>query len=137
MKRLSLFLLAIAMLISFTGCPLQVNPSIEMGNYETFGQNLGTFFKTTDPEFAEESETWVKGALELSNAEILDKNILQTAYKYAMKNKPEDAPLILLTKQGIDTFGIKIDASKILPEDRPKYAKCVRVFLKGYLEAVK
>lgn len=137
MKRLFLILLAEVMLLSFSSCLLQINPNSQEAKYETFGRNLGTYVKNKNPEFVAKSNTYVKGVLELSDEELISNNILQTAYDYAMANHSEDADLIFLVKSGLDLYGVKIDISKIMPDDRPLYVKSVRALVKGYYEASK
>ena len=138
MKRIYLFLLAMVMLVSFTGCPfVQIDPNNQVAKYETFGRNLGTYAKNKNPEFVAEANTYVKGILELSDEELISADVLQTAYDYAMKNYPKNMDLIFLIKSGIDLYGIKIDVSKILPDERPEYVRSIRALVKGYYEASK
>jgi len=128
--------LAMVFLFALTGCKfIQVNPSLEKSNYETFGSDLGTFLKTTDPEFVVTAKPWIDGVLLMSDEQLLNANVLQTAYEYAMKTRPDDAALILLIKSGINLFGIKIDASGILPDERPAYVTNVRALIQAYSDA--
>ena len=138
MKRVLLLFLALAMLFTFTGCPfIQINPNDQVAKYETFGRNLGTYVKNKNPEFVAKANTYVKGVLELSDEELITSNILQTAYDYAMTNYSKDADLIFLVKSGLDLYGVTLDLSEVLPDERPLYVKSVRALVKGYYEASK
>lgn len=137
MKRVCLVLLAMVMLVGFTSCLIQINPNDQVAKYETFGRNLGTYVKNKNPEFVAKANTYVKGILELSDEELIKADVLQTAYDYAMENYSKNADLIFLIKNGLDLYGVKIDASKILPDDRPKYVRSIRALVKGYYEASK
>ena len=133
-KRLLFILIAVMFL--FGGCSfIQINPSLETANYEVFGSDLGTFLKTTDPGFVVKAKPWIDGVLMLSDEELLNANVLQVAYTYAMKVYPDDAAVILLIKSGINLLGIKIDASGILPDERPMYVTTVRALLEAYAKA--
>ena len=137
MKKVYLVLLAMVMLLSFSSCLLQINPNNQVAKYETFGRNLGTYVKNKNPEFVAKANTYVKGVLELSNEELITSNILQTAYDYAMENYSKDADFIFLVKSGLDLYGVTIDLSKVLPDERPLYVKSVRALVKGYYETSK
>ncbi len=134
MKRLCLVLLVLLVGFLPLSCLIQVNPNDQTAKYETFGRNLGTYFKNTNPEFVEKSKVYIKGALALSDADLFAADVLQTAYDYALKHNPKNAELLLIIKSGIDMFGIKIDLSKIMPDDRPKYVDGIRALLKGFAE---
>jgi len=134
MKKLLFVLLAATFL--FTGCKfITVNPSLEKANYEAFGTDIGIYLKTTEPKFVVKSKAYIEGALRLSDEELLSNNVLQVAYEAALEKNPDNAALILLIKSMINTFGIKIDASTILPDERPEYVANVRALLKAYSKA--
>lgn len=134
MKRAILILIGIMFL--FGGCSfIQINPSVETENYATFGADLGTFLKTTDPGFVVKAKPWIDGVLLMTDEELLSANVLQTAYIYAMKAYPDDAAVILLIKSGINLLGIKIDASGILPDERPMHVTNVRALIQAYADA--
>ena len=138
MKRVCLILLAMVMLVGFTGCPyIQVNPNSQVAKYETFGRSLGTYFKNANPEFVEKSKAYITGALALSDADLFAANVLETAYEYAMKHGGKNKELIALIKMGFDLYGVKIDLSSIAPDDRPVYVDSVRALLKGFAETSK
>ena len=124
----------------FTGCGIiQINPSTDANNYEMLGRDIGTYMKIKKPEVVEDAADWVEAALLLTDEEILSNNALQAMYEYLLKEMPENAEIILLAKSTLNILGVKInlDASQLLPEDRPKYVECVRGLLKGYSEATK
>jgi len=140
MKRLFLVLLAVAFL--FIGCQngiLQINPSTDVNSYETLGRDIGAYMKVKKPEVVEKAQEWVDGALLLTDEEILSKNILQTLYEHVLTEYPENAEIIFLGKSVLNIAGVKInlDASQLLPEEKPVYVECVRGVLKGYSEATK
>ena len=137
MKRVCLVLLSMVMLLSFSSCLIQINPNDQVAKYETFGRNLGTYFKYKYPEFVVKAKPYIKGVLTLSDAELFNEDVLQVAYDYALKKYPKDRELILLAKSGIDLYGIKLDISKILPDERPLYVKGIRALLKGFYAASK
>lgn len=138
MKRLFLVLLALVMVFAFMGCSfVQINPSIESENYNTFGRDLGTYLKSKRPELVLKVKPHVDVALAMSDKELLEKNVLQTAYEYAMETYPDDADLIFVIKSGINLLGIKIDASQLTPDELPGYAKCIRAVLKGFSDVTK
>jgi len=132
MKRVCLVLLAMVMLLSFSSCLIQIDPNNQVAKYETFGRNLGSYFKYKYPEFVVKAKPYIKGVLTLSDAELFNEDVLQLAYTYALDKYPKDRELILLVKSGIDLYGIKLDMSEILPDDRPEYVKSVRALLKGF-----
>lgn len=124
----------------FTGCGiLQINPSVDVNQYEILGRDIGTYMKVKKPDIVEDVAMWVEGALLLTDEEILNQNALQVMYEYLLKEMPENAEVILITKSTLNILGVKInlDASQLLPEDRPKYVECVRGLLKGYSESTK
>ena len=139
MKRLFLVLLAIAFL--FIGCPpfIEINPSIDVNQYEILGRDIGTYMLVKKPEVVEDAAKWVKAALLLTDEEILSQNALQSMHEYILQEMPENAEIILLAKSTLNILGVKLnlDASQLLPEDRPKYVECVRGLLKGYSESTK
>jgi len=138
MKRSFLLLLAIIMIVGFTGCPfLQINPSVEVDQYEMLGRDIGSYMKIKKPEIVEKVARWVKGALLLTDEEILNQDALQIMYEYLLKEMPENAEVILLAKSTLNILGVKLNlnASQLLPEKRPEYIKCVRGLVKGYSEA--
>lgn len=136
MMRYVFVLLAIGFL--FTSCKfITVNPSLEAENYRNFGTDIGIYLKTTEPKFVVKSKAYIEGALRLSDEELLSNNVLQVAYEYALEQNQDDAALILLIKSMINTFGIKIDASTILPDERPAYVANVRALLQAYSNATK
>jgi len=136
MKRLFLILLTASFL--FTGCSiLQISPSVDSAQYEMLGRDIGSYLNVKKPEFVAQSVPWVEGALTLTDEQLINGNVLQAAYEYALKANPEDAEFILLIKSSINILGIKIDASQLLPEEKPKYVECVRGVLKGYAAAIK
>ena len=73
----------------------------------------------------------------MSDQQLIDANVLKTAYEYAMKAKPDNAAMILLIKSGINLLGIKIDASNIQPDQRPAYVSHVRALMQAYSDATK
>lgn len=119
------------------GCPLQINPTTEESNYATLGKDIGTLLKVTDPGFVVKSAAWVNGALLLSDAQLLEADLLQTAYEYLLAQRPDDAALVLLIKSSCNLMGIKLDVSLVSQEDLPVYFKCVRALLSGYKEVTK
>ena len=123
-----------------TGCGIiQINPSVDVNQYETLGRDIGTYMKVKKPDVVDNVAEWVEGTLLLTDEGILDTNALQVIYEYLLKEMPEDAGVILLAKSTLNILGVKInlDASQLLPEDRPKYVECVRGLLKGYSEVTK
>ncbi len=134
MKRFWIVLLVLFVGCIPLGCLVQINPNDQVAKYETFGRNLGTYFKNTNPEFVEKSKAYIKGALALTDAELFAADVLQTAYDYALKYNPKNAELFLLIKSGIDMFGITIGIDEIMPDDRLKYVDSVRALLKGFAE---
>ena len=137
MKRVSLFVLAIVLVIGLTGCLIQINPNDQVSKYETFGRNLGVYVKNKNPEFVDKANTYVKGILTLSDEELIKADVLQTAYAYAMENHSKNADLIFLIKSGLDLYGVTIDLSQVLPDERPLYVRSVRALVKGYYETSK
>ena len=136
-QKITTILLAIALgffILFITGCLLQINPDDQVTKYETFGRNLGTYFKYEDPTFVTKVKPYITGTLSLSDIDLIKADPLQTAYDYALENRPEDRNLIMLIKSGIDLYGIKVDLSKVAPEDVPKWTQGVRALLNGFLE---
>jgi len=136
MKRLFLTLLAVCFLS--VGCSMfQIDPATDAAQYEMLGRDIGSYLNVKKPEFVAQSIPWVEGALTLTDEQLINGNVLQVAYEYALKASSKDAEFILLIKSAISILGIKIDASQLLPEEKPKYVECVRGILKGYSEAIK
>ena len=104
----------------FTGCPefMQINPSTDVDSYEMLGRDIGTYLKVKKPEIVEDAAKWVKGALLLTDEEILNQNALQAMYEYLLKEMPENAEVILLAKSTLNILGVKINlnASQLLPK---------------------
>ena len=133
MKRLYAVLIILFFMV---GCKfVQVSPSLEAENYRVFGQDLGIYLKNTEPKFVAKSKNWVEGALKASDEELLNGNVLQVAFEYAMEKNPDNAALILLIKSMINTLGIKVDVSSIIPDERPAYVANVRALLQAYAKA--
>ena len=138
MKRL--FILPLLIVFLFAGCSIfQIDPVTDAAQYETLGRDVGIYMKAKKPDVVERAAKWVDGALLLTDEEILSKNALQTMYEYLLKEMPENAEIILLTKSTLNILGVKfnLNASGLLPEDMQKYVDCVRGVLKGYSEATK
>ena len=133
--------IVLGLTILLTGCPpfIQINPSTDVNNYEMLGRDIGTYMKVIKRDVVEDAAGWVAAALLLSDEEILSQNALQAMYEYLLKEMPENAEVMLLAKSTLNILGVKInlDASQLLPEDRPKYVECVRGLLKGYSESTK
>lgn len=133
-------LIAICFLFTLSGCPyFQINPSVDADQYETLGRDIGSYMKIKKPDKVEKAAKWVKGALLLTDEEIINQNALQLMYEYLLKEMPENAEVILLAKSTLNILGVKLNlnASQLLPEKRPEYIKCVRGLVKGYSEATK
>lgn len=131
-------LILITVCFLFTGCKfIQINPSTDQMLYETLGGNIGAYLKARDPALVAKVAPHIKTALAMSNEELISENVLQVAYEYALKSRPDDAEFILLVKSTIDIFGVRLDASLLFPEEIPKYLLCVKSFLKGYSGATK
>lgn len=139
MKKACLVLLATVFIVmSLSGCNnkyFQINPSVETENYKMFGHDLGIFLKAKHPGIVLKIEPDIKIAVLMTDEELISGNVLQTAYVYAMKTWPEEAEMIFVAKSGINLFGIKIDISSILPEERPLYLTNVRALIVEYLKA--
>lgn len=138
MKKL--LILIIAACFIFTGCKfIQISPSVEADQYEMLGRDIGSYMKVKKPDVVKDAADWVKGALLLTNEELLDKNILQTMYEYLLKEMPDNAEVILLAKSTLNILGVKfnLNAKLIFPEDVPEYILCVRGLLQGYSDATK
>ena len=138
----TLLFVIIAVCFLFTGCQngiLQINPSVDVDQYEMLGRDIGTYMKVRRPEVVKDAADWIKAALLLTDEEILSQNALQAMYEYLLKEMPENAEVILLAKSTLNILGVKLnlDASQLLPEDRPKYVECVKGLLRGYSESTK
>jgi len=136
MKRVLFTLITVCFM--FTGCKfIQINPSTDQALYENLGGNIGAYLKVKEPALVAKSAPWVKGAMAMTDEELISKNVLQAAYKYALEARPDDAEFILLVKSIVDLVGLRLDASLLFPEQIPKYLMCTRALIKGYSEAVK
>lgn len=140
MKNLCIVLVFVFLTVGLTGCKfIQINPSTDVNSYEMLGKDIGIYMKVKRPDVVKEAKDWVDDALILTDEEILSKNALQVMYEHVLTEYPENAEIIFLSKSVLNLAGVKInlDASQLLPEEKPIYVECVRGLLKGYSEATK
>lgn len=138
MKKNTLFA-AIAVLVStlLLGCFFQLSVDKDRQNFETLGFTLGAYLKVTHPDLAEKTIPWVEGVLSMSDEEFISQDPINVAYKFLLKELPEDANVIMLAKACIDAFGIQVNVSVDEKFDDNKYIKTAKTILKGYLQGVK
>ena len=123
----------------FTGCGIiQINPSTDVDRYEALGKDIGGYMKIYEPKAVADAADWVKGALLMSDEELLTKDALQVMYEYILE-RASHPEVVLLAKSTLSVFGVKVNlnAGQLLPDEKPVYFKCVRGLLKGYSEATK
>ena len=132
--------LGLAILLA-TGCQngiIQINPSTDVDRYEALGKDIGGYMKIYEPKAVADAADWVKGALLMSDEELLSKDALQVMYEYILE-RASHPEVVLLAKSTLSVFGVKVNlnAGQLLPDEKPVYLKCVRGLLKGYSKATK
>jgi len=135
MKTKAVGILLVFLLIA--GCAgFDISLSTDTENYEAFGQTIGGYYKAKHPEDVAETLPWVRAALDLTNEEFTEADIIGVAYTFMMEKHPEDAELFALIKAGLDLLGLKITIDLENPEAVEKYIKTSKALLKGYLKGI-